>query len=511
MAEAEHKAPVSHADTSLTGRGLHALKWNMAGTVGGMLLQFGIGILLARILGPEPYGIIAIAWLVLGLGNLLAEGGLGAALVQKDRIDERDVREVFSTQLLAGLVLAAIVASSAEQVAQWFRNEYAVDMLQTMALVFVIQPLGLTAAALMRRELRFKRLQITRIGSYLVGYFGVGLPLALEGQGVWSLVFAQLAQVLLFSLAIYLQSRHPLWPLVLPHRARLLGFGAAVTGSNLSSYAISYIDTLIIGRFFSAAHLGLYNRAYNLLAMPMNALTTGIQGVLFAACSRNQHDHQGLKRAYLGSITAISLLILPPFAVVAAVPETVLLGIYGEKWAEAIELLPPLALAMALNAVLAISGPVLTAMGLARREFLVQLVALMGMVVLLLWAADGGELAQVAWAVLVAYALRLILLAVVTIRALQASVAALGRALLPAMIVAPLLAIVSTGFDRGLTHWLDGPASRLLGMMLLCGLAYLVLLAGARSWIVSGSTREALDELGPHLPGPFRAWAGVRA
>ena len=103
-------------------RGIDALRWNSVGTVLSMLLQFAVGIILARELGPEPFGLIAIAWLILGLGNLIAEGGLGTALIQKKEIDLVDIRESFTWQIAVGLFLFMVMTFSADLICEWFRK-----------------------------------------------------------------------------------------------------------------------------------------------------------------------------------------------------------------------------------------------------------------------------------------------------------------------------------------------------------------------------------------------------
>ena len=114
--------PLKDNDNSLLHRSVDALRWNYIGVTVRMGLQFFLGILLARILGPEPFGIVAIAWLVLGVGNLVGDFGLASALVQQETITKKDIRYVFTMQMLSGLIMTLFIIFTAPYIAQFFKS-----------------------------------------------------------------------------------------------------------------------------------------------------------------------------------------------------------------------------------------------------------------------------------------------------------------------------------------------------------------------------------------------------
>ena len=490
-------------------RGINALRWNSMGTALSMGLQFVVGIILARELGPEPFGLIAIAWLILGLGNLISEGGLGAALIQKQDIDPADIRETFTWQIAVGLLLFVLMTFSADLICEWFRKPEAKSVVLTMAMLFMLQSFGMTSSALLRRELRFKRLQATRILSYLVGYIGIGIPLAFSGYGVWSLVIAQLTQTGLFSLLCFLQIRHPVRLSVRPRASGLLRFGYTVTGSNLTSWAIINMDRLVIGRFFHTTQLGLYERAFNLLAMPVNALTSSFQAVLFAACSRHQEKTVAIRLTYVGASITIGLLVFPPFFAIVAIPETVLIGIYGEQWMSAVPLVTPLALAMPIHALLAMCGPVLTALGFAKKELVAQIFVLTIITIMLILAAGTENIEIVTWSVFIAYLLRFFFLMYPVCQVLNMNILMFFYLLLTPVFMASILA-----FGVWIVDWQFGSidmgiVSRLFANIFVGGIFYIALMMLMRPLIVRGVMREALQAVGPQLPRAVRTWARI--
>lgn len=398
-----------------------ALKWNYIGNILRSLSQFGIGILLARMLGPEPFGIVAIAWIILGVANLFADLGFGAALVQRAELATADLEFIFTCQMAFASLLAVLGVCSAEAIAAYFHKPEAKLVIEAMFLLFIFQALGQTGAAMMRRNMDFKTLQQITIASYLAGYLCVGIPAAWLGLGVWSLVAAQSVQTLLNSLLLIRTRQAPLRFGFKPRDPGIVGFGFKVTAANLSSWSISNLDVVFIGRAFGTVDLGLYNRVLNLVNMPMSVITTGFQGVLFAACARAQSDRAAVKRIYLETNAAVAFICFPIFLTAASVPETLVMALYGPKWAASVPLVTPLALAVLVNALLAIKGPILMAGNRVGLELRNQILTVLMFVPALLLAVRYSP-AVVAWAVLATYVTRWTLLAIDTLRLTGASV-----------------------------------------------------------------------------------------
>lgn len=487
------------AAQALARRSLGALKWNYLGTGVKVSSQLVIGIVLARLLGPEPFGLIAIAWLVLGLGNLVADSGLGVALIQKPQISPRDIRYVFTLQMLAGGALALLGIALAPLIATFFARPDAMPILRWMSALFVLQAGGQTATALLRRDLDHRRVQLIQVISYLIAYLLLGLPLAYADFGVWSLVIAQLAQTSMQAAAAYLSVRHSVRPALHADQPGLLRFGSKVLGSNLTSWGISYFDSAIIGRMLGMAELGLYNRSMNLLASPMNAVVSTLQGVLLPLYSRLQQRREGARDTYLATLCLVSALLAPAFSAIAAMPETTVLGVYGQDWQAAAVLIAPLALAMPVNAALALGGPMMQGLGHAGREAVSQGVGFAVLVVAVIFAASHS-LAAVAWAVFAVYCLRAWLVTRLAAGLAGIPASAILRALAGPLVLAVLGALAGLTLDAVLGTRFAQPGVRLvlaLGFSALIVLA--VLVAGGR-WLFCREAQVLFAQARPHLP-----------
>lgn len=496
------------AERSLSQRSLTALKWNYLGSFSRVGLQFVVGIVLARILGPEPFGLVALATLVIGFGALFADFGLASALVQRQDVSDRDVRFVFTLQSLMGFLLTAVLAFSATPIAEFFRRPDAVPVLQLMFLSFAIQGLGQTATALMRRVLDFRRAQIAQLASYLIGYVLIGLPLAFHGAGVWSLVVAHLVQTTLGSVFAYVMTRHPIRPCFSGSDGSLFNFGVKVTITNISNWGLSCSDSVVLGRFFGVTELGLYNRAFSLVAMPTYNLVSSLQGVLFSATARAQKDVVRLRDTYLAAVGVLAFISFPVFGVVAVMPETMILGIYGSKWAAAEPLLPPLALAMPFSALMGLAGPIMTGVGRVEREMYAQSVSLFLFLGILLWAARYN-MQTVAWAVFSAYVFRFVLMSHLTLRLLDARWSDLFDVVWGPLVVTMCAALAAYGVDRVLLGWEMEAPLRVLAVGCVGGIVALVATVILQRWLVSRPVAQFVRRILPSLPRGLRGFVRV--
>ena len=200
----------------LAQRTIAAALWGASGSVVQLVLQFGIQVVLARVLGPEQYGLFALAMVVISLAGFFTFG-VTSALIQKRTVNGDDVRFANFWQLCIGATVAAAVFALATPAAAFFEEPRVAPVIQALAVVCLVQALCSTAGALLQRELDFKSVQLATLGAYALGYGVVGIPLAFLGYGVGALVMAFLTQTLAQAALLYARTRHPLG-LAIRHR-----------------------------------------------------------------------------------------------------------------------------------------------------------------------------------------------------------------------------------------------------------------------------------------------------
>ena len=349
---------------ALAERTVTAAQWRLVSAVvqGGM--QFGVGVLLARLLPPAAFGLIALAMVVTGFASSVSDLGLGAAVIQRRDLTERHLQVSFTASMAMGLALAAVLVMLSPLSAPLLRDPAVPGVLRAESLVFVFGALGSTSRAMLRRELRFQPLFWTGFLSYVVGYAAVATGMALLGYGVWSLVAGALVQALVESLLCLAVSRHSLRPLLARAELReLFGFGAGASFNNVINYVARNADNLIVGRWLGEAALGLYGRAYNLMTLPLNYLGVATHQVLFPAMAEIQDDLPRMGRAYLTSVQVTTLVTVPVMAGMAVAAPHMIVALYGGVWAGMVLPLQVLCIAGIFRAIYHLAGSVTYAAG----------------------------------------------------------------------------------------------------------------------------------------------------
>jgi PST family polysaccharide transporter len=308
------------------------LTWQLTSTLLQVFLQLLVIAILSRLLPPRAFGIVAASLVAVRLTTLFVEGGIAAAVVQAPKIDDRQIRAGLTFQVFVGLVLWSALAVLAPQVAQLLRTEEVASVLPVVAFGFVLQSFTL-GDALMQRKLRFRGLAMLELFSYVVGYGGVAVLLALRGYGAWAIVFGQLGQNFVRTAGLWILEPHAMRPLWDWSALRgLLVFGGGQTLAAVANYVARQGDNVVVARWLGPTDLGLYSRAYQLMSMPGNLLGSALSNVLFPAMARVQDEPLRLRRAYLRGVTLIGIGALSVSAFAAVVSRELVLILLGEQW-----------------------------------------------------------------------------------------------------------------------------------------------------------------------------------
>jgi lipopolysaccharide exporter len=389
----------------LTSKSLQALQWSYFGAAGRVLIQMAVQVALARLLGPEAFGSFATVMLVMGLGSLIAEAGLSSSLIHEKEISDNTIRFTFTWLLITGGAVAVVAYGLAQSLADLFQNQQLVLIVSAMTPGFLFQALSSVSLALLRRALQHRYIQLSQLLSYSMGFALIGIPCAIAGLEVWSLVIAWNTQCALASILLYAKTRHPIRPLLTLHDYGLVRYGMSILGANIANWTTENLDNVVIAKMFGLRSIGLYSMSYNLVRSPANHLVVSLQQVLFPASAQANREGHDLGRAYLVVLSAVALVSLPVFVSIAVLSEATILTLYGENWLDAAEVLTPLALAMPFHTMMAVGGPVLWGLGRVGLEFKVQVwIACVLLLVLLLTSRYSAV--AVAWGVLAVYVLR---------------------------------------------------------------------------------------------------------
>ena len=340
-----------HADKtpaieSLTDRTTRAVQWRLMGAAIGVLFQLAVGVLLARLLTPEDFGVMALAMMVLGVAQLLGDLGIGDAVVQRAGLTTGHVRTAFTFSMVLGLAMAAVMMMAAPLGALVMRDAQVTPVLRVLSARFVFCGAAAVAEAMLRRQLNFRQLFFIDTFSYVLGYGTVAVTLALLGYGVWSLVWGSLVQALIASAAQLAAGRHSIRPLLVRRDLTdLLHFGFGSTVSRCVNYLALNGDNFVVGRWIGPASLGAYGRAYGLMSLPHSYAAKVMSAAMFPAFAQLQGEPARVRRGYLLLTKLTAMVAAPSMVTLAIVAPHLVPSLYGPKWSEVVAPLQILAIA----------------------------------------------------------------------------------------------------------------------------------------------------------------------
>lgn len=432
---------------SLLEKSFSAFLWGTTGTFVKLSVQLGSQVVLARLLGPEQYGIFAIGVIVISFANFLGDFGISYGLIQKKSVSNDDIRYVLAWQLLIGGVVAGLVVLGASVIAEFFKEPSCAWVIRALALVCIANSLCSVSMNLLKRALDYKAMHIAQVTGHVVGYLFVGIPLAFLGFDVVSLVAAWIIQALVQLAVMYRSVRHPLIP-TLSHVEgwSMLIYGRNVLIANLTNWGLANTDRVFVGKRFALSDIGQYAVSSNLLYNGTSALLAVIQSISFSASSKVQDNLSTQRRIFLGVSGGSLLLVGPVFSGLAAVSDTFILTLYGDKWRSAGDIFTPIALAMPLFVLWGLSTPLLWIAGKGKLEGMLNL-PLLCLWFMIIYLSSLFSPQATAWSVLLLYFLRTGLFVSITAKALHMNLFSYFRTCLPGLIISMIVAASLMGTD----------------------------------------------------------------
>ena len=453
---------------NLTVATVNGVKWTMTATIVNSVLQVGYTGVMARLLSPAAFGLVALAGVILRFGVYFAKMGMERAIIQKPDLTERDVRAAFTSSALLGAFFAGLLVAGAPLAAGIVQQPEVVPVVRALALGIFFSGVNGTAMSLLHRAMRFRALAAFEMASFLISYLGLGLVLAWQGFGVWALVAATLGQGLIMTVLAYGAVRHTLRPLFSWEAYRpLLAYGSRMSAISFVEFVTQSLDTLLIGRLLGPAALGIYTRGGLLIGLPVYLLSSNIAKVVFPSFSQVQANRARLREVYLSSITLVAMLVTPVCAGAAVAAPEIVRVMLGEKWLAAVPILQVISITYVLSAVTMFAGVVCDATAALGRKLLLTLVSLAALAGLLYVGSRFG-LVGVAWALVGCELLRTALYSAIMRRELGAAPFAVLQAYGPGVLAGGAVAAAVAVVRFGLLA-LHAPALAVLVAEMLAG------------------------------------------
>jgi len=323
-----------HLRADLRGRSVRGGVLTLTSQGAQFALQTISTVVLARLLTPADFGMVAMVTAVIGIAHYFADVGLSEATIQREEINHHQVSTLFWINVAVGLFLTCIGAAMAPVLAWFYSEPRLMGITLLIAVAFLVNGLRVQHDALLKRQMRYRSLAIRDVFSAAVAVL-IGIALAWQGAGYWAAVALPLAMNFTQMVLSWWMSR---WIPSLPRRGSdvrsMLVFGGNLAASYLTNYLNRCADNVLIGWYWGAGPLGLYSRAYNLLILPLRQLQAPLTSVAMPAFSRIQNDPERYARYYLRTANLIMWISAPisGFLFVAADPIVILM--LGNQWIE---------------------------------------------------------------------------------------------------------------------------------------------------------------------------------
>lgn len=427
--------------TGLRHRTARGVLWALGSTIGGRVVSLLSLAILARLLAPAEFGVVAVALAVLAYLDTVGDLGTAVALVYwPDRW--RDVAQVtFVVGIATSLVWLLATIAFAPSIARYFDTPAAEPVLRALAWSFPLRALGATHDALLQKELRFRARLAPELAMLLVKA-AVALALAAAGFGVWSLVWGQLAGLALWAAALWIIS--PWRPgLFFPRDlARpVVAYGRGIVGVNIVAAVVHHADVLVVGRMLGATALGFYQIAYKLPEVAVSTIVTVTSKVLFPAFSKLHAGGRDLRAGYLTALRYVTLLTIPAAVALFLLAGPMVAVLFGPQWGASVPIVRAFAVYVGLRSVGTYTGDLLKATGrsgtLARLGLLRAAILVPALVI-----AGRRSAVAVAWAMAVVTGCYLLVSLHVARRTSGASYREMLTAVRPALLTGAVLAPV---------------------------------------------------------------------
>lgn len=342
-------------------------------TVAGQILSFGVNILstivLARLLLPGDYGLVAMVTTITGFIIVFKDLGLSAAVIQAKELNQDQVTSIFWISVAVSFFIALLVSLLAPLLVVFYKEERLLNMTLVFAVSIFITGFSLQHNALMKRQMKFKvlsRIQIlSTIGSILTGVF-----LAWRGFGYWSIVVISVSNPIYSTIALWFVCD---WRPDFSFNSRgiksLVSFGAGLTGFDLVNYFSRNMDNVLIGKFSGSSALGMYSKAYQLLLLPITQLRDPLNAVALPALSNLQNDKWKYNHFFCRYLFTLAFFSMPIVVYFAVFSHEIIFIVLGEKWITASSIFKLLAIAAFIQPVASTQGLLLITTGKAKKYF----------------------------------------------------------------------------------------------------------------------------------------------
>lgn len=348
---------------SLKNKTIKGVGWSAADAFLGQGVTFIVGLVLARLLSPDEYGLIGICLIFTTVLNGIVDSGFSNALIRKKEVTDEDYNTMFITNMVISIVLYIILFICAPLVSEFFHREELTALVRATGLILFFNALSITQVTILTKEINFKtKTKASFVSAVISGV--IGIAMAFMGYGVWALVAQQLSKQLFYTICLWFLNKWcPKFTFYKKSFKYMWGFGWKLLASGILNNVWNQLYQVVIGRFYSPATLGQYTRAQEYAGLCSQNLTTIVQRVTFPVLSELQDDKKKLLVSYRKLVKVSMFVTVICMFALGAMAEPMIFSLIGSQWHQAATFLPFICITMSLYPLHAINLNMLQVQG----------------------------------------------------------------------------------------------------------------------------------------------------
>lgn len=325
--------------------------------------SFLLSIVIARLVTPGEYGLIAMLAIFMAIAQSFIDSGFGNALIQKKDRNEVDYSTVFYFNIVISAILYGVLYFCAPLIARFYNQPELTSVTRWIGLNLIFISLSIVQRTRLNIDLNFKLQAKVSLAAVIISGIA-GITMAYNGWGVWALVFQSLSNNLLSTIFLWITAKwHPMLVFSISSFKRLFSFGSKLLASGLLHTIYLNLYSLVIGKFYNAADVGFYNRAYTISQYPSTNIVLTVARATYPVMCAHQDDDRWLEQHFLSYLRMTSFIIFPIMTFLAVIAKPLVLIVLTEKWVPAAELISILSIAYMWNPISIINNQILNVKG----------------------------------------------------------------------------------------------------------------------------------------------------
>ncbi|MBN8788887.1 MAG: MOP flippase family protein [Terrimonas sp.] len=373
------------------------IKWSVIDQVVKQLITLIISGILSRLLTPAEYGLLGMITVAIGFLQVFRDMGLGSSIIRKQEISATEQSSIFWLNMAVGCLLMLLLMLAAPLLANFFKEPRLTLLVRVMSLNFVMGAMTVVPDALIQKAIDFKSYFYRNLGTVLAGGI-LGIWLAYKGFGVWALIGQSLLTTITGVIISFRMVKwRPRWVFNKALLKNHMKYSMPLLGDSTINYWVRNIDNLLVGKFLGASLLGIYNRAYSLMLLPVRQISVTLTRVMFPSFAIIQHDSGKMWDQYGKMMSLVAMISFPLMSFLGVYANEVIFIVYGSGWLEVVPLFKIFCFLGAIQSVATLSGSVFYATGRTALMFKVGLVSKALMIIGIAGGLFYGRLLGMVW------------------------------------------------------------------------------------------------------------------